>query len=789
MKQCKKRWLEKLKALVLGLTLCAGKVLAQNLATNPGFETGDTTGWLGFGSPTLAVETTQVHSGTYACLVTNRTASYMGAAQSFTSVLQSGQTYNVSAWVRLVSGASQTVYLTFAKTDGNPTSYAQPATGTATATGWTLISGQYTLNVSGTLNSLTFYAELPNTNAAYYIDDLSVQLVNLAPTNGQCIVDWSNVFQRIDGFGASSAWRGPWTAAQADMFFSTNNGTGTTLDGRTNFPFSGCGLSLLRSHVVAAGTTAATDTPGTYEASIMQMAQARGARVWSTPWTPPGGFKSTNDIYDSLPITNALNGGSYLGSGNNITNLNYASQLANYVAGMKNSYGVNLYALSIQNEPDAGVNTYEACQWTGAQFHDFVTNLNNALVAKGVGTTKIILPESENWASNPGLYTPTLNDPNAAASVSIIANHNYVGDNVTGDTSIPAAQSVSGKAVWETEVSQFGSYDGSITNALYWAGRVHLFMTAAQANAWHYWWLFPFGPDNQGLVDTNGFPAKRMYALGQFARFVRPNYFRINVGNNTGSALVSAYKDSASPNFAIVAINSSSTIVTQAFNLTNVTGIASVTPWVTSGTLSLSNQPPVAISGSTFSYALPALSIVTFVGKSGANTGPTLTPAGSQNINAGVVLVVTNSASDPNVPPLTLNFNLLQGPTNATLIPDGTGTNAVFTWRPLVSQAGSTNTVSLQVTESGSSGLSATNHFSVVVNPLVQPVLGPVSVANGQIGFSIIGTQGPDYTLLTSTDLISWQAIFTTNSPVIPLVLTDTNSTDVARFYRTRIGP
>ena len=489
------------------------------------------------------------------------------------------------------------------------------------------------------------------------------------------------------------------------------------------------------------------------------------------------------------PITNALNGGSYLGSGNNITNLNYASQLANYVAGMKNSYGVNLYALSIQNEPDAGVNTYEACQWTGAQFHDFVTNLNNALVAKGVGTTKIILPESENWASNPGLYTPTLNDPNAAASVSIIANHNYVGDNVTGDTSIPAAQSVSGKAVWETEVSQFGSYDGSITNALYWAGRVHLFMTAAQANAWHYWWLFPFGPDNQGLVDTNGFPAKRMYALGQFARFVRPNYFRINVGNNTGSALVSAYKDSASPNFAIVAINSSSTIVTQAFNLTNVTGIASVTPWVTSGTLSLSNQPPVAISGSTFSYALPALSIVTFVGKSGANTGPTLTPAGSQNINAGVVLVVTNSASDPNVPPLTLNFNLLQGPTNATLIPDGTGTNAVFTWRPLVSQAGSTNTVSLQVTESGSSGLSATNHFSVVVNPLVQPVLGPVSVANGQIGFSIIGTQGPDYTLLTSTDLISWQAIFTTNSPVIPLVLTDTNSTDVARVYRTRIGP
>jgi glucuronoarabinoxylan endo-1,4-beta-xylanase len=754
----------------------AGFAGAQELATNPGFETGDTTGWFGFGTPTLIVETAQVHSGSYACLVTSRTATYMGAAQSFTSVLQSGQTYNVSAWIRLVSGASQTVYLTFAKTDGNPTSYAQAATGTATASGWTQIAGQYTLNVSGTLSSLTLYAELPNgaTNA-YYIDDLSVQLTNVPPpppTNGQCTVDWSNVFQRIDGFGASSAWDGSWTTTQADMLFSTN---------------TGCGLSLLRNHIAYAGSTSPSVTPTTAETSIMQMAQARGARVWSTPWTPAVGFKSTNDIYDSLPITNAVNGGTYLGSGNNATNQAYASQLANYVSYMKSSYGVNIYALSIQNEPDASVNTYEACQWTGQQIHDFATNLSSALAAKGFGSTKIILPESENWTDPHNLMGPTLNDPNAAADVSIIADHNYVANNGVGDQTTPAAINTAGKALWETEVALLSGSDSSINNALYWAGRIHLFMTAAQANAWHYWWLVASG--NQGLMDTSGNPAKRMYALGQFARFVRPNYYRIGVGSSTGPAQVSAYKDTNSPSFAIVAINSSSMIVTQAFYLANVTGVASVTPWITSATMSLAVQTPVTVTGSSFTYALPAMSIVTFVGQSSVGGSLTLAPVASQTINAGVTLVITNAATDPNVPPLTLNFSLLQGPANATLVPDGSGTNAIFAWRPPVNQAGTTNPVSVQVTDSGTPNLSATNNFNVIVNPLNQPVLGSVTLSNGQVNLVVNGDQGPDYTLLTSTDLINWQALYTTNSPLLPITLVDTNSSDSARFYRLQLGP
>ena len=67
---------------------------------------------------------------------------------------------------------------------------------------------------------------------------------------------------------------------------------------------------------------------------------------------------------------------------------------------MSNTYSINIYAISVQNEPDANVTGYEACQWTGQQIHDFTTNLYNALVAKGVGR-----PRSSSPRASPGRAT------------------------------------------------------------------------------------------------------------------------------------------------------------------------------------------------------------------------------------------------------------------------------------------------------------------------------------------------------------------------------------------------
>ena len=595
--------------------------------------------------------------------------------------------------------------------------------------------------------------------------------------SGASSIDWNNVHQRIDGFGASSAWNGSWTTAEADLLFSTTNKA--VYLGMTNY---GVGLSLLRNHINYASSTSATATPGTAETSIMKLAQARGARVWSTPWTPAAGFKSTNDIYDVNTATgNGINGGSYRGSGNNITNINYASQLANYVVSMKNM-GINIYALSIQNEPNANVTSYEACQWSAAQFHDFVTNLHAAFAAKGVGSTKIIIPESEDWGAASPLFTPTLSDPVTAADVDIVANHDYVANNGVGDQSTPAALSTGGKAEWETEVALLSGNDPSITNGVYFAKRIYLFLTKAGANAYHYWWLVSSG--NQGLLDTSAGPAKRLFTFGQYSRFVRPNFYRIDATANATSPLVSAFKDSASMAFAIVAVNTNTaTDVAQTFTLSHFTA-ATITPWITSATKSLTPLTPLNVTNSQFTYTVPAMSVMTFVGQ--GNTAPTIASVPNQTASVGVTLLVTNTASDADVPAQALTFSAAGAfPVGANVDP----ASGVFSWRPPVSAANTTNVIQVKVSDSGSPNLSATNSFSVVVGPIASPSISSVSLSTGAVNLAINGPQGPDYTILTSTDMINWQALFTTNSPTMPLMLTDTNSTDLGRFYRLQIGP
>ena len=620
------------------------------------------------------------------------------------------------------------------------------------------------VHVSITLNAITD-ANLQNINdvlihiyGPYYSPGLSgastlwvdnIKFTGPTPASTNCVVDWNDVHQRIDGFGASSAWGSSISTSQADMFFSTNNGIG---------------LSLLRNRIAPGGTT--------WETSIMQMAQARGARVWSTPWSPQASFKSNNST---------TNGGNFLSASNRA----YASQLAGYVVSMKNTYGVNLYAISIQNEPQVTA-SYESCLWTAQQIHDFATNLYCALVASNVASTKIILAEDENWQTN--YYLTAMNDPAVATNVGIIACHNYDG---TPPGGIPAALPKCANpnaALWETEVSTFDAFDGSIYNAMYWASRIHLFMTAAQANAFHYWWLFPDGSDNEGLTDESGDPAKRMYVLGNYSKFVRPGYYRIGVSNNA-TTLISAYKDTNSGGFAIVAANNSSTTVTQTFNLKNFT-TGAVTPWITSSNLSLASQSPIILTNVSFSYALPALSVVTFAGQGvPPNTPPTLASVVNQTINAGFTLVLTNAATDTDQPPQTLAFCLLNAPTNATLTPLNTN-YAVFSWRPLVSQASTTNSIILKVADSGTPSLSATNSFKVTVNPLVQPAVSSIHVSGGQVSLVATGTVGPDYTVLISTNLASWQILFTSNSPAMPVTLVDTNfNAYPTRFYRIQLGP
>src|SRR5208337_423057 len=163
---------------------------------------------------------------------------------------------------------------------------------------------------------------------------------------------------------------------------------------------------------------------------------------------------------------------------------------------------------------------------------------------------------------------------------------------------------------------------------------------------------------------------------------------------------------------------------------------------VTSGTSNVTITATCGLISHTTTIAL-TLNAITL-----PNTAPTLSPIANQTVNVGQTVAFTASATDTDQPPQTLIFALLAGTTNATL-----NTNSgAFYWRPQVTDASTTNLFTLDVADNGSPSMSATQSFTVTVNPLMQPALSSIGLSNGQIGFQVGGDTGPDYAVEGSTN-------------------------------------
>jgi O-glycosyl hydrolase len=389
---------------------------------------------------------------------------------------------------------------------------------------------------------------------------------------GTAYVDFGTSNQTIRGFGGSTAWMPQMSTAQVNSLFGSASNQ--------------IGLSILRVRIDPSYTTGSAANWGT-ELANAQEAQALGASVIATPWTPPASMKSNNST-----IGGTLNPSSY-GA--------YANYLESFVTFMANG-GVNLYGISMQNEPDAVV-SYESCTWTGATMDTWVAQ--NASVL----TAKLIMPESESFIT--GMSDPALNDPNAVGKIGIVAGHIYG----VSPSYYTNAENL-GKEVWETEhyLSPSGSQP-AIADAIAAAQEIHNSLTVGQYNAYFWWWVADWnaggGVTNYGLVDTNNNPTYYGNALAQFARFIRPGYVRSNAtASPVNGVYVSAYKGNG--HFVIVAINSNSAATSLPIVVQNQT-VTSMTPYQTTASQTVAAQSPVSVTGNAFTYSLPAQSITTFV--------------------------------------------------------------------------------------------------------------------------------------------------------------------------------
>lgn len=408
--------------------------------------------------------------------------------------------------------------------------------------------------------------------------------------------------QTIDGLGASTAFMDEaLTEAQADLFFS---------------PERGIGLSLLRLRVGEDGGLGGGDW------SDAARAAARGARVWATPWSAPAAWKDNGREGDGGRLC------ARAGQGRCDADRygDWAARLAGFSGLLRARAGVDLYALAAQNEPDMSP-AYASMKMSPDEAAAFTKVLGPALAAAGP-RPRLMLGEYGDWRWLPALMARITADPEALAQTDLFSAHQYSGVVAGGAPARP---------VWETEFSRFrDEFDPSMTMGVVAAHMIHEAFLHGGATAWHYWWLRnPVADDDQGLIghaaDGDAL-TKRLFAVGNFSRFVRPGWRRLEVEGGGPGVVASAYQDPERGAFAVVIEACASTGAVAVDVDVSGGGVEALEAWVTSatplgalgadgnlshGSLSAGIPGTVAAPGGRLRVTVP-YGVTTFVGRPGS---------------------------------------------------------------------------------------------------------------------------------------------------------------------------
>ncbi|NMB82466.1 MAG: T9SS type A sorting domain-containing protein, partial [Ignavibacteria bacterium] len=364
--------------------------------------------------------------------------------------------------------------------------------------------------------------------------------------------------QIIRGFGAANivGWRPDMTTSQITKAFGTGDGQ--------------LGFSILRLRVPYSGT----NQDFSQQVPTAKTAYQMGVTIIASPWTPPASMKTNNNI-----VGGRLKESSYAA---------YATHLNSFVNYMNNN-GVPIYAVSVQNEPDVSV-TYESCDWNAAEMTKFLKE-NGAAI-----DTKVMAPESFNF--NKTISNSILNDSDVEKNVDIICGHLYGG----GLEAYPLAAS-KGKELWMTE---YLDLDTSWTANLGTGTQIQNCMNVGM-NAYVWWYIVRY----YGPIHETGYITKRGYVMSQFARFVRPGYYKIKSTPPIRNTNVTAYKGDASK-VVVVATNITSSPIIYSFDISG-SGINTFTPYTTTQTKNCVKGSDIQFINGKFTVILEPSSITTFV--------------------------------------------------------------------------------------------------------------------------------------------------------------------------------
>jgi len=487
--------------------------------------------------------------------------------------------------------------------------------------------------------------------------------------DGSIKINYTEYRQEIDGFGGSNAWTG------LPRNFETAQELVNLLYSRTK----GIGLTILRNRIPFRERLQGDDSPGLNDGFVARksdntydyVVNPDGTKtfnlnwgnwdlyntrsfirkildlggdgpekliIMSTPWTTPNNRitqwkENVTGVSAKLDYTIDWSKPDVWGRLKSDKYEDYADLLADYALNFETKMGAPLSVLSIQNEPNYKVD-YESTYWNGVNMRDFLNIAARRFPKKGVALGKeglgIMMPEFENFDVNYGeMIKPSIDSLESNAIITHIGLHQYNGaydsSDKAGAKAFPEILAAD-KRFWQTEVSGSGGRMPSgtgIDNALFYARMIHHDFTLSQINAYLYWWLWINDGNDKNfsgsLIHITGgntmAVSNRLYALGQFSRFIRPGWFRIDCDTSPKYGVyTSAYRNPKTNEIAIVLINDRNDDNTFLLDLAEEKFLE-ISAWRTSANEDLKSLGKQKVSKNTMSIRLPQKSITTLFGR------------------------------------------------------------------------------------------------------------------------------------------------------------------------------
>ncbi len=372
------------------------------------------------------------------------------------------------------------------------------------------------------------------------------------------------------------------------------------------------------------------------------------------------------------------------------------------VAGHFQDAGTPFSVISPINEPQW---TWSADVGSASQAGSYCTNAEAAGVVKAINaqfdlkniTAKFLIPEAGGLAYITALQTDQATSNQATAfwgkasaayvgnqshMSNYVAGHSYfINTDMTSAVSIRQAMVTKMKAVnpalqyWQTEYSLLEDASDGKTEmtpmdySMFISRVIHFDLVEGNCSGWSWWsalsrpgaadhayrfalinW-YPNAESRAACTDGNFGVTKNLWTLGNFSRFIRPGYKRVNVARSDGltsitaayGQMASAYLSSTSDTLVMVLINYSEYDQQLNLNLSNIPAnfvLEKLKPYVTSATDDLKAYPEINAQSPVY---LKARSVTTLVG---VNANAVQTSVDPKIPTAKSVKIYPNPASD-----------------------------------------------------------------------------------------------------------------------------------------------